>query len=584
MILLSVAIATMIFIVAPFEIYCKNISELTFSVSDFIGGLSLCAILLALAIFCILLLLPSCAYDFVYPAFVGVLFMLFVQSNYLNIGLNSLEGDRMTDGFSVGTYIWNTAVWVLVIAAFVALFYVFRKKETTRLIALVLSIAIFATQGVNFAVSSLTTQGAFFSAVDRVYGEYEDKPRFLTNKEIGTIGKNRNVIFFCVDRFDATLYAEPAMERYPEAFDFLDGFTYYEDAMSLYGYTFPSVGYMMSGKEYDHELSHKEYFNQVYNENNTLSVLHENGYNVHLYSDAYYDYYNANELPDYVDNVIETERSHLKTKLRHPVKFISALAKMSLYRCLPFLLKGAVGNVSSDTCNELVLYESEELGGYHVYSDDLKKAYQDIKEHENAFQTKGEKNFSFIHISGCHNADYDENWKDRTGKETIDDVLVSAKLSMQIIRTYLDSVKHISEELYTDSTIIIMGDHGKVDARLEDFSRPMLTAMFVKPSGQSGTPMQRSSAPVAQRNIWATIFQSEKIPFCEKDYEPSVFDIEDAYNDGAELPNRKFIWMKRQSGMEYYDVVEYEIEGKAREWRHWKKQSSFRVHHPLFVN
>lgn len=584
-ILLALAFPLIVLIGAPFEIYCSNIAELSFSVGDFIGIQILFAVLLAVLIFCLLFFLPKIVYEYAYPLLVGLLFMLFLQSNYLNVGLTSLGGDQMGDKISVWTYIWNTALWILVPIGFVVAFKLIKQRNITRLVALVLSVTVLFTQLVNVSVSALTTQGAFEPAIDRVYGQYADKPRFLTNKDIEKVGEERNVVVFCVDRFDSLLYAEPAMEKHPEAFAFLnDGFTYYDDMLSRYGYTFPSVGYMMSGIEYDHSGDHSEYFHRVYNENSTLSVLQEAGYSVHLYSESYYDYSNANELPTYVENAIETDRATLKAIVRQPWRFAWSITKMSLYRTLPFAMKGLVSGVSSDTCNELILYSSDDLQGYEAYSYDLKASYNYIKEHDGNFQTKGKKNFSFIHVSGCHEADYDLNWKKIHSKESQENVLVSAKLSMDLISAYIKNMKSVSEDLYRNSTIIILGDHGKVHDRMHDLSEPMVTALFVKPAGVSGSEMKTSSAPVAHENLWATIFESEGLAYDTEFFKPSVFAIEEAFQKTGAYPERTFSWTKRKPGMTSYDLVEYKINGSAREFGNWKVDARIHYEHTLFTN
>ena len=578
-ILLAVVFSAMIFIVAPFEIYCNNIAEMSFSVKEFIGIQSLYAFILAVIIFCILFFIPEVVYGYAYPAFIGLLLMFFAQSNYLNIGLNSLAGDEMGGKTSVWTYIWNTSVWVLVIAGVVVAFKLVKQKSMMQIGALVLTVAICATQLMNFTVASITTKGAYDSAIDRVYEQYKDNPKFLTSTDIEKIGEKRNVVVFCVDRFDSLLYAEPAMEEYPEAFAVLDGFTYYKDAISMYANTFPAVGYMMSGIEYGND-DHKTYFNQVYHENKTLSVLKEKGYNIHLYAESYYDYTNANELPDYVENMVETTKDTLTVQIRKPLKFGLALTSMSVYRSFPFLLKDVVGKVDSDTCNEYISYTSVDLQGHQAYSYDLRNAYYDLKAHDGEFQTKGEKNFSFIHVSGCHSADYDKNWK-KTKKK---DFLVSAKNSMELIGLYIKNMKEISPELYRDSTIIILGDHGKVKRLTKPFEDAMLTALFVKPSGVAGTPLKTSNAPVSHENLWATIFESEQIEYNQADWKPSVFTVEKEFAETGVYPMRKFIWNKRRANFACYDSIVYEINGNARDFDNWENVESTFYDHPLFAN
>ena len=589
-ILLAVVSSLFVFVVAPFEIYSNNVAEFNFSLVDFIGILLLFALVITVALVAILFLVGKCVYSYLYPAVVGILLMFFLQTNFLNGSLSSLAGDDMEAKTPVFTYILNTFIWVAVIALVIVLFKVKKTSGITSTAALILTIAIGASQVANFSIAAVSSEGVFDSAIDRVYGEYSDNPKFLTNKDVEKFGSDRNVIVFCVDRFDTELYCEPAMEKYPETFAKLDGFTFYSDAISMYGNTFPAVGYMMSGIEY-HEIEcdgtgydHRHYFNSVYNENRTISALADAGYTIKLYSEAYYDYYNANELPEYVSNAVETTKDNLEVEVRKPFKFGLAITKMSLYRSLPFVLKNPVGRMTSDTCNEYILYHGKDFGEYESYSYENKKAYDMIKDRVGEFTTEGEKNFTFIHIAGCHTADYDANWKKNKGIKTTSDYVDSAKISIDLVNLYLDEMKKISPDLYRDSTIVILGDHGKVDNRHANFKDAMLTALFVKPSGVSGTELKTSNAPVSHENLWATIFQSEGMEYDRAVFGSSVFDIDALSAEDQSKHVRKFIWNKRELDLGAYYSIVYEITGEARDFDNWKTVSNEHHDHPLFSN
>ena len=580
-ILLSIMLPAMVFVVAPYEIYCNNISELSFSAKEFIGVQGSFSLLITLIMFAVLYFIPNVVYRFVYPALFGVLLMLFLQTNYLNGGMNSLAGDGMDSKTSTFTYIWNTSLWLIVIIAFIVLFQFVKIQNIVKLVALVLTIAVSATQIMNFTITTLNTDGAFASAIDRTYGKYEDKPRFLTYKNIDKFGADRNVIFICVDRMDGLLYAEPAMEEYPEVFAKLDGFTYYSDFVSMYGYTFPSVAYMLSGQKYDNG-DQKEHFYRVHNENSTFNVLHDTyGYNVNLYAETYYDYHNANELPSYIGNAMEAERDTIVTKVRRPWKFSVVLTQTALYRSLPFLLKDTVGSVDTNTFNGFVYYDSTDLQGEKSYEYDMKRLHKELLARDGNYSTGADKNFSFIHFSGCHANESSTG----LGKTDSSVKISEAKKSMELVTDYLDQMKAVSPEIYRDSTIVIMADHGVVKKRHNNLSEPMLSACFVKPAGVAETPLAISDAPVSVSNIWATIFQSEGLAYDKAVLGDSFFDIEAKHNaDNSYYPVREFVWTKRNKQLTEYHSITYKIEGKARDFSSWSIGSIEHVSHPLFAH
>ena len=128
----------------------------------------------------------------------------------------------------------------------------------------------------------------------------------MTNKNLTTISKNKNVFYFCIDRFDEFL-AESALEKYPEIYDELEGFTWFQDNVSIYGHTYPATANMLTGKTLDTSILREEFLDSVYESNNTLSVLAENGYDINIYTDEFYSFTDASVLPDYVSNAAKCE-------------------------------------------------------------------------------------------------------------------------------------------------------------------------------------------------------------------------------------------------------------------------------------
>ena len=155
---------------------------------------------------------------------------------------------------------------------------------------------------------------------------------------------------------------------------------------------------------------------------------------------------------------------------------------------------------------------------------------------------------------------------------------------MELVGLYLQNMKAVSPDLYRDSTIVIMGDHGKVENRTKKFKKAMLTALFVKPSGVAGTPLKTSNAPVSHENLWATIFESEGISYSKESWKPSVFTVEKEFQATGVYPERKFIWNRRNSNLASYDSIVYKIKGDARDFGNWSIAETTFYDHPLFAN
>ena len=119
---------------------------------------------------------------------------------------------------------------------------------------------------------------------------------------------------------------------------------------------------------------------------------------------------------------------------------------------------------------------------------------------------------------------------------------------------------------------------------MKDLSQPMVTALYVKPAGVYGAAMQTSNAPVAQENLWATIFESEGILDYSTELSPSVFTVAEKFAADGIYPTRQFSWTKRKPRMTSYDLVEYEVTGSARDFNSWSVISREHFDHPLFTN
>ena len=262
---------------------------------------------------------------------------------------------------------------------------------------------------------------------------------------------------------------------------------------------------------------------------------------------------------------------------------------------LPFILKNNVGSLNSDSFNEYILYESDDLHGNKNYAYSQKDVRDEILVFDGNFKTKdtqtingvekkGDKNFSFIHLSGCHTAGYDEEW-DKTKKQ---DFIISARNSFDLINNYLANMKAVDPELYTNSTIVIMADHGKVEVRNRhsDLKDSMLAAAFIKRAGVADNDQGYtvSKAPVSSANLWATIFQSEKLPYDTSFFGDSFFDVETKFEATGVYPERKFIWTKRAKNSMSYEAITYEIRGEARNFENWTKGEVVKVNHTLFLN
>ncbi len=574
-VLISLAIPFIIFICVPLEIYSANVDELRFMFSDIFSRLILCALGVAAILFVTQYFVPQIIYKILRGLYLAVGIMLFLQSNYLNIGLTSLAGDdaiTVTEMVGKSTVVINTIIWVVVVLGITLASIFVKKIKIVRLTALVLSAVILLPTVITTSVNAMTTDFSKGSAFEEMKKEEPDYvPRFLTTKNLNNVATDNNVVVFVIDRLDNEKYLEPNLSKYTHYFNSWGGFTYFNDNISMYGRTYPSVAYMLTRKEINPEEKRKDYFIRAYSENQTLSKLNENGYSVNIYTDTYYGYYDAYYLPEYIDNTMSASEESLYRETIQKHRLFRANMMMGLYRILPFGLKDYVGGVSSTSLNKYVVYKSDELT-HPETSTDMKDAYNEITKQD--FTSQGDKQFSFIHVSGCHSVPYDANWKTAKGK-TKNNISVSLNNSFKIIDEYIAEMKKLG--VYDNSTIIITGDHGYADDNLKLLNKIKLTGLFVKPSTSSTAELKTSTAQVSHENLWGTIFASEGIDFDENLYGKSVFDVPEGVDQ-----TRKYVWHRFTVTHTRFTENVYQIIGSGKNFSNWTKISTKEIKKELY--
>ena len=574
-ILVSIAIPFIVFIGAPLQIYCSNIEEFRFVFTDVIGQTLLFFFGCSILFFCSLFFVPELAYKILRGIYLGLAFMLFLQSNYLNGGLHSLSGDTsqtVIEMAGVPAVVFNTVLWVAFIIGFTLASVFVKKKDIVSAVSLVLAVMVMATQTINTGVTAITTD---FSSANAIAGmkreEPEYVPTFLTTSNMTTVAESRNVVLFVVDRFDAKKYYETNKNVVDPYLKDWGGFTYFNDHIAMYGRTYPSLAYMLTRNKLENGQGRKQYFIDSYNNNNTLSKLDQEGYSVNLYTDSYYGYYDAYYLPDYIDNKIITSEESLEREVVQEWNLFRSSTFMGLYRILPHVFKDTFGTTSSAIVNQFVVYTSDDLQ-HPQASTDLKQAYEEVT--REMFAVNGDKQFSCIHVSGCHDVFYDTDWKSAPASKR-KDIKISLINSFEILNEYIAEMKRLG--VYNNSTIIITGDHGFEDSRTGDLIMDKITALFVKPAGETHKQIKTSKAQVSHDNLWATIFKSEGITFDEAEFGKSVFDVDENVDQV-----RSHVWQKFDPLYTHYEEQIFEIKGTAREFKNWKMISKKKVNKELY--
>jgi len=541
-----------VFFFGPFEVFGNNMSQFKFLLKDFLPLCLLTAFTVAIVLFDILLLLRSRVYDIVFGLVFGGSLMLFVQGNYLSLGVSSLAGDGAGDsGFTVPTLAVNAAVWILVILGCVlAMLLLYRYRDTVRTVATVALVALVGMSLISFAAVSLSTD-VYAAEYGTVNGGEDIEKQMLTVRNLDTLAREDNVVIFIVDRFDWEYYYW-SLDKCPEIFDELEGFTYFNDYITLYPRTFPGVPHVLTGVENDFSESRLKYFERAYTESPYLAAIREAGYDINVYTDDYYGYKDARDLSGYAENT----SGNVSYDIVEQNKLSLDMIRLSLYRYLPFSLTDTLGDISTPTFNQYVSYNSE----LPVYSTDMKDVYEALTEDDFTFRAS-KKGFSFIHIAGCHLPNrYNADFEPATGSDRTSAV-VGMKQSFKIISEYLKEMKRMG--VYEDATVIITGDHCSIGSDSKDPYYPHITSLLAKPAGVSEGAIAQTNAQVTPDEIFSTVLHAVGSPLAEE-YGPTLFEVP----DGVDRPRRYLFQRKLSDGT--YENVEYRIEGYGHDLDNWQ--------------
>ena len=529
-----------IFLSTPFDIYAGNYNEFVFSLSNFYFVCVGFFFAGFIALFFALLFLPKKVYRVVSAIILAFSFMMFLQSLFLNGSLSTLSGDGNSQAVSTTTKVVNVCIWVVVLGGFVALAFVTDKKGIVSLVALVLAVAIFAANIIT-PVTSAVAHPAMFSSVEDRQKNQDDKYKhmLLTNKNLASARQDGNIFVFCIDRLDED-WVEYVYDNKPQLFDTLNDFTWFQDHVSVYGHTYPSVATMLTETPYvaQDDTSRAAFLNRSFDNAQSLKILHDEGWKINIYTEKYYVYTDANYLPDWVENKTE---AGIYT-VTNSSKISWDVTKLGLYRTLPFVFKDFLKGVSTDKFSNAI-QEFDKDGNKQYLSEN--RAVSDWTDTD--FSLLEGKGFYFIHTQGMHKAYQTEK------------VIPLFEENMAIVNRYITFLKQTG--LYDSATIIITGDHGYSRNDKTDLTEAVRTAMLIKPAGASHDEIAVSQAQTSHTQLWATILEAAGAEN-GKDYGVSILETP----EGVDM-ERQHIWHTYNC-----DLIEfrYVIRGTARDFSNWE--------------
>lgn len=419
------AFALTLYILVPMDIYITNINELWFSFSEILKYLLIMFVVTTSILIVMYRSIKNTYFQYALLVLtLGLLLGIFAQSYLLHVDYGKLDGHAIDWSQYRIIARWNTAAWLACLGLPILFAWQVSQKillQTGKYIAIFLVVAQIGSTSYVLA------------------NTYTDKQykNFVTKDHMLEISKHDNIIVFVLDSFDTKVFQQ--IQKNDSAdLDDLDGFTYYPDATSLFGFTSYSMPQMLTGRAYDNSKPFSEYIQSAWKENEFYPSLKKENYDIDIYTLESY-------LPSgsYIDNVESG-------KLQISSNIFEKFCDLVLFRVVPHYMKKNHLIYSGD-----LLHQKDAEEGFRQYDDANLAFYQEIQK---GLTFQDETNsFRWYHLDGDHFPfKHDRNLNPIP--ENTGNVYEQGIGALKIVYEYLRQMKQAN--VYDDATILILADHG----------------------------------------------------------------------------------------------------------------------------
>jgi len=521
--LLSAALAFLVSIYAPIELFCGSQEDFWFEIGDLLPACGVLFLSIFAGAFLILFLLRLWGKT---PLAIGLAVVLtlfaggYVQGNFLVSKLPPLDGTKVDWNADPVQRFTSIALFVLLLA--VLLFLCLKFRNVYNKTVLFLGGGLTAMLLITFVTLLLSTR-------------FIDKSGQLRPTDRGdmTYSTEQNLIVLVVDATDGGEFMA-ALEDNTEFADTFDDFTYFEDALAGYPFTRNALPLMLTGEWYKNECSYEQYVTDAFQNSPLMNKLRQENYRIGLYNDGELVFDGAA-----YEGVFENQIS-VDPYFRDLRSTMGLVLKMSAIRYAPWDLKDFGYNATEYA---VFLRELPE-----VTDGDVKKKnsvfYNAVK--EGTLTTAEEKCARILHIEGAHvpfiynkNVDIIEEGSYRDNMEA----------TLTICDAYLKALK--DSGVYDNSVIVILGDHGFNNSGNEGMGYRMHPALLIKGIGEKGEALKTDATPLSYEQLAEALTKAlDKTP------------TEDLFPENAYPEGRHFIgyWYSFEHAME-----EYHVAGRADE-------------------
>ena len=431
-----ISICFLVFVYAPLEMFFNNQNEFWFDLSvilPYVLILFLVGVVIG-SLFCILCGRSKALLKIFIGFEMVILFATYIQGTFLVEWLPELDGaDVDWEAHSMERY-KTIALWIVLALAVGFLIKYF--KEQILKIAKYIGICAFGFFLISVSILGITT----YKWPDR-----NDMNLRCTTDGFYEWSAESNVIVLMVDAVDATVFSD-VLEHDQNLQNSLDGFTYYDNVMGSYPYTLRAVPFILSGIWREDYESPSTWSGDMIRDSLFLKELEEQNYKLALYDEEII----FGSADRYIN--IHNCKDHVKSKSW----FARCVVKMAGVKYAPFDLKRYCYNLPQ-RLKEVHQILDENGNVVEIYDWNDYDYYRNLQNEK--FDKIDEKLFKWIHIEGAHAGFHLDRNVDGIEHGTYKQ---KVEATGTIINLFLNKLKE--NDLYDNSIIMIMSDHGYADA------------------------------------------------------------------------------------------------------------------------
>ncbi|MDR1159416.1 MAG: alkaline phosphatase family protein [Syntrophomonadaceae bacterium] len=455
------------FIFGPSDLYFGNAQELWFSINDILPITVIEGIIVFTVLNVVYFVTPDKAKTFFTALVWGLGIAVYMQGNFLQIQYGLLDGREIDWGQYTGYGVVNTIFWVVCIISPLILCSI--RNNLLKKIITFSSCIIIAVQVVTLVFLGITTN-------------VEKKNFAVTREGIYTLSKNKNIVVFILDAFDAQ-YMNELLQSDSEFVHQFEGFTYYDNTVGIYPTTKGALPHLLTGIKDLNEMPYDEYLDEAFQKTNFYKILKKNNYVAGIYT--FSTFFNI-QIPDIIENIVNL--AHISIK--NPVGFSTKLYRLTASKYFPHVVKRMIWMYSEEFDN----YKNASTVKAELYRIDDVYFNQELLANDLEY-TSNKNIFRFYHLEGVHppyvyRRASNENIETISGDET-GDRYEQAKAALQIVLNYISRLK--KDGVYDKTLMIIMADHGNEHYR----QNPLLMIKDLN----SAFDFSVSSIPVSYDNI-----------------------------------------------------------------------------------